>query len=309
MSELAKRSIVAAIGIPFALIIIYFGSIPFFLVIIIISGLALFEFFAIAEKKGAVPHKIQALVFAIAIQSVFLIRFHNIVSLSPFMVAILVFLAFILATFIKELFKPGENPLLNISITITGMAYIIFFFVSVYILREFDHFMAIFIRHAKVAGNIESATLLIQLSVLPNVKWGYFIFSMLGSIWICDSAAYFVGRGFGKNKLYPKISPNKTIEGAVGGLVFAVIAFVGLAYLLIPEIPMIHTVAFGLIVGTIGQIGDLAESMLKRDAGVKDSSHLIPGHGGILDRFDSILFVAPSIFIYFCIILAFNLIS
>jgi len=133
------------------------------------------------------------------------------------------------------------------------------------------------------------------------------IITMLGSIWVCDSAAYFIGRAIGKHKLFERISPKKTIEGAIAGFVFAILAFVGLGELFLAEIPVVHFIVGGSIVGVLGQYGDLAESMLKRDAGVKDSSNLLPGHGGALDRFDSILFVSPSYFIYLSIVIFFDL--
>jgi phosphatidate cytidylyltransferase len=96
----------------------------------------------------------------------------------------------------------------------------------------------------------------------------------------------------------PKVSPKKTWEGAIAGLFGGIGGFLLSAFLLIPHFPVIHAIIIGGIIGIFGQIGDLAESQLKRDAGVKDSSSLIPGHGGVLDRFDSILVVVPIIYIY-----------
>jgi phosphatidate cytidylyltransferase len=105
----------------------------------------------------------------------------------------------------------------------------------------------------------------------------------------------------GRHKLLERVSPKKTWEGAIAGFVFSIISFVGCSFLLIKGLPLIHAIIAGAIVGTIGQIGDLVESLLKRDAAVKDSSNLLPGHGGALDRFDSIIFVMPVIFIYLII--------
>jgi phosphatidate cytidylyltransferase len=116
--------------------------------------------------------------------------------------------------------------------------------------------------------------------------------------WATDTGAYTFGRMLGRHKLIPAVSPAKTIEGAVGGLLVAILgAWVYAQFLLRPFAQLGLSpkglVIFGIAIGVVGQLGDLAESLLKRDAGVKDSSKLLPGHGGILDRFDSLLFVLP----------------
>jgi len=114
------------------------------------------------------------------------------------------------------------------------------------------------------------------------------------TVWTCDTAAYFGGRAFGRNKLMPDVSPKKTWEGAVAGFVGAVVISVFLRNLLVPsEMSQLQAVVLGVCAGTVGQLSDLAESMIKRSTGVKDSSGLLPGHGGILDRFDSYLLLAP----------------
>jgi phosphatidate cytidylyltransferase len=118
------------------------------------------------------------------------------------------------------------------------------------------------------------------------------------AVWMCDSAAYFCGRAWGKHKLFPRVSPNKSWEGAAAGFLAAVGAFMAARSLALPYMTPGTAVVCGIIVGVFGQAGDLAESLLKRDAGVKDSSALIPGHGGVLDRFDSLLFVSPLVFVY-----------
>ena len=114
-----------------------------------------------------------------------------------------------------------------------------------------------------------------------------------------DTAAYFAGRGFGKHKLYEAVSPKKTREGAFGGLIGGVLATVGLGHFwLTPEIPLVHAVVLGLVGSALGQLGDLVASMVKRTFKVKDSGNVLPGHGGMLDRVDGLLFVAPLIFYY-----------
>ncbi len=123
------------------------------------------------------------------------------------------------------------------------------------------------------------------------------ILLLLGPIWACDSGAYFVGRAIGKRPLAPVVSPNKTWEGAVGGFVASVAAAVAVGHLAL-DLPVLTGVGAGAIIGVFGQFGDLAESALKRGAGVKDSGRLIPGHGGLLDRLDSLTFAAPALYYF-----------
>jgi len=135
---------------------------------------------------------------------------------------------------------------------------------------------------------------LIPLRMLPQGReW---IFLTLITIMSCDSFAYFVGRALGRHKLYPAVSPNKTIEGALGGLFGAVLAVLIVKYTFLPEIGLFGAVLIGLLLGVMGQLGDLFESLLKRACQVKDSGTMIPGHGGILDRLDSLLFAFPLVY-------------
>ena len=105
-----------------------------------------------------------------------------------------------------------------------------------------------------------------------------------------DTSAFFVGRAIGKRPLAPAISPSKTREGAVGGIVGALVASVAAVYVFDLNVALWKTIAIGVSIGIVGQLGDLVESRLKRIAGVKDSGSLVPGHGGVLDRLDSIVF-------------------
>jgi len=119
--------------------------------------------------------------------------------------------------------------------------------------------------------------------------------------WGMDTAAYAVGKTIGRHKLCPHLSPGKTIEGAIAALLTASLLGIGLFALL--RFPLAHGALFGAILGIAGQLGDLFESLLKRRAGVKDSGALLPGHGGVLDRFDSLLFNAPAAYLYLRIVL------
>ncbi len=130
------------------------------------------------------------------------------------------------------------------------------------------------------------------------INGAYLIISILASIWIGDSAAYFGGINLGKHKLFPRVSPNKSWEGAIFGFIFTTGAMILAKVIILNFISWQNVIIIGIIIGTIGQIGDLVESLLKRDAAVKDSSSIIPGHGGFFDRFDSLLFSAPAIWLY-----------
>ena len=124
------------------------------------------------------------------------------------------------------------------------------------------------------------------------------VFFNLLVVWLGDAGAYYTGKKFGKHKLSPRISPKKTIEGLAGGIVTSIITAVVIQMTFFEEFPIVHAVIVGAILSIAGVIGDLAESMWKRSAAVKDSGTLIPGHGGFLDRFDSILFTAPILYTY-----------
>jgi phosphatidate cytidylyltransferase len=120
----------------------------------------------------------------------------------------------------------------------------------------------------------------------------------LAIVMMTDTGAYYTGRALGRHKLAPRISPGKTVEGSVGGFVAGVAAGPLCRVVFFPQISLTDSLLLGASISVLGQIGDLVESMLKRGSGVKDSSHLLPGHGGMLDRLDSILFCAPLIYYY-----------
>jgi phosphatidate cytidylyltransferase len=123
----------------------------------------------------------------------------------------------------------------------------------------------------------------------------FLIFSLMGLIWLTDAAAYFGGRYLGKHRGIFKASPNKSLEGYISGIIVSIIAAFIFAHF--GGFTLSQTISLFISVGLFGQMGDLFESMIKRDAGVKDSSNLLPGHGGVLDRFDSLTFAAPAFYI------------
>ncbi len=138
----------------------------------------------------------------------------------------------------------------------------------------------------------------IMLNALADSEHGRVVISIFILIWTCDTAAYFGGRKFGKHQL-SSISPKKTWEGAAAGFVFTVVISLLIPFIFPDVLSLTDAVVMGLIIGIFSQAGDLFESLIKRYCGLKDSSDIIPGHGGFLDRFDSLIFVTPLIYIYF----------
>ena len=260
------RVLVSVIAIPVLVLLSYFGGVYFLSFVLIIAGISFYEFSAMAKAKGAnvnVNLGLLAIIFLILNQyKFFFSQFHFLIA---FFIVLLIF----------ELFRNNGSAILNLGATLLGVFYLGIFGSTLIGIREF----------------------------YPNIDGlyfhgGYLIISILASIWICDSAAYFGGTALGKHKLFPRISPKKSWEGAIFGFVFAILAMILAKNLVLDFISLKDALVIGFIIGTFGQIGDLAESLLKRDAGVKDSSHIIPGHGGIFDRFDSLLFSSPIIYLY-----------
>lgn len=141
--------------------------------------------------------------------------------------------------------------------------------------------------------------LLGYLVLLRNHPFGWqWIMVLLFIVMSGDSAAYFIGSRFGKRKLYPSVSPNKSVEGAIGGIGGSIVGVLIAKFLFFAELGLVDALLAATLVGTISQLGDLFESLLKRSCGVKDSGVIFPGHGGILDRLDSILFAAPVAYYY-----------
>jgi phosphatidate cytidylyltransferase len=143
--------------------------------------------------------------------------------------------------------------------------------------------------------------ILTKIPLLQNVYEPKIIISIFILIWTNDTFAYIVGKSIGKNKLFESISPKKTIEGFVGGIVFAIITGILIAKFYV-QMPIYFWIIIALMVSVFGSIGDLVESKFKRIAGVKDSGNIMPGHGGVLDRLDSVIFVAPFLYLFLQII-------
>lgn len=181
---------------------------------------------------------------------------------------ILISVLFLFIVIIAELFRNTEQPLVNTSILIFGLVYVVVPFYVMLILR----------------GSEEDSN-----------NWLYLI-GMFILIWTNDTFAYLTGRFLGKTKLFERISPKKTWEGTLGGIVFSVVASVLLAHYM--EDDLVFWIISAVLISLGAIFGDLFESMLKRNAGIKDSGNIMPGHGGVLDRFDAALFGAPIFYLW-----------
>lgn len=194
---------------------------------------------------------------------------------------------------IVELFRNRGSAILNIAATFLGTFYIGLFLGCAVGMREI--FTVLEFPVSRILGVIDVAPEHLQLLD----RWGGgTVIAVLATIWICDSAAYFGGRALGRHRLFPRVSPKKSWEGAIFGFLGAVGAMVAAREIGLGYLSLTHAIVMGAIIGSVGQVGDLVESLIKRDAGIKDSSGLIPGHGGVFDRFDSFILVSPLIFLY-----------
>ncbi len=271
------RILTALVGIPIIIGCTIAGGWWFFGFVQIITLLTLKEWFDLSVHKQAQPLRVPAYIAVIALGLILHLRL-------PFVYGLLWCIGTTIVIIALELWRNLPSATLNSATTIFGLMAIGL------CLQCLDS-----IRNFFTAPFFVSAPLSIPLTDTHNTL---LLAGMFSAIWICDSAAFFVGKAIGKHKLFPRVSPKKSWEGAVAGFIASAIAFWQFCHAFLPMIPEIHAVILGASIGVVGQIGDLAESLYKRDAGIKDSSNLIPGHGGFYDRFDSALFVAPLMYIY-----------
>lgn len=261
---LLYRVLSAIVGIPVLLYLFWYGGIPLLVFISIIAGLGMLEINRLWNKMNVGMWLPGALISGILmVVSSYLgngISVNTVQLSGEFLLGAVVFFALIINIFYLVKAYP--------SFTFTDMAVTVF-------------------------SSLYVSWLISHLLYLRQLSSGFhFVLLVLAATWSTDTFAYFVGMNFGKRKLAPVLSPNKSIEGAVGGIFGSLFASILIGYLN-PQMPISGYAVVGILIGTIGQIGDLAESALKRMAGVKDSGNIIPGHGGILDRFDSLLLTAP----------------
>ncbi len=276
-SETTQRVAVAAVGIPLALAAVYAGRWVLGALLTLIAVIAALEFGRMAARKEG--HPIRLLVAGGAAGFVLLATLFPAGGAAGAgfagWTALLVLVAATAAIWTRGV---TGQPLLAISTTVFGALYT-------------GGLLAygLFLRHLPGLHGPWHGTALLFAPVLLT--------------WVSDTSAYFAGRQWGRRKLIPKVSPGKTVEGSVGALVGCVLAAAAYATLLsrFPSyrISLPEAIGFGLLISVAAQVGDLAESLLKRDAGFKDSGALLPGHGGALDRFDSLLFTLPIAYVFF----------
>lgn len=269
MSELTRRVLFSLAGAPLTVAIIYAGGAVLAGALAILAALGAWEFFRMAREGGSNPLDTAGIALAASIP---LLVHANYLGVYRVSVTTGVFAFLILLAAVIWARGVGGRPLVAVSITVAGIAYPALL-TYMYPLRYHDYAVG------AVAG-----TVLVMFPIM--VTWG------------TDTGAYVFGRLFGKRKLIPAVSPGKTVAGAVGGLFVAIaMCFLYARFMLEPfaqlTLAPLGILVFAIAISVADQIGDLFESLMKRDSGVKDSSSIFPGHGGVLDRFDSLLFALP----------------
>jgi phosphatidate cytidylyltransferase len=275
-ANLVRRIGFAVIAIPLALGVVWYGGLPLAFVVALVAALAIKELFDLAARQGIRPARALGYVTAATLPP---LTYATLVS-ADVRALLTASWAYLFAVWLVALLSwallarlPAEKPLEAVSVTLLGVAYT----------SALPTFLIV-IRHSQFAERSWSAA--------------WLVFFPLVVTWVCDTVAMFGGRLLGGPKLAPTISPGKTRSGAMmgvlGGLAVAPIFWAGVFPRTGMDISLWHLVTIAGVLSVVGQAGDLAESLFKRQAGVKDSSQLIPGHGGVLDRFDSLYFVIPA---------------
>lgn len=275
-SNLVRRIGFAAIAIPLALALVWYGGLPLALLLAAAGALGARELFDLAARLDIHPVRPLGLATAAALAPIAYAALVGpdfrawILSAWPYAAGLWVI---ILLTWVLAVRGPGDKPLSAASVTLLGVAYT----------GALPAFL-VAIRHTQYS--------------LRSWTGAWLVFFPLVVTWVCDTAAMFGGRAFRGPKLAPTVSPGKTRSGGTAGLVGGLLVAPLFGALVFPqvglEVPLWQLLVIAGVLSLVGQLGDLAESLFKREAGVKDSSRLIPGHGGVLDRFDSLYFVIPT---------------
>ncbi|HEX8717814.1 MAG TPA: phosphatidate cytidylyltransferase [Gemmatimonadaceae bacterium] len=276
-SNLAIRTAFAVVAIPIVLLTVYAGGVVLALLLALAAGLAAWEYFRLARAAGQPSLESEGIVLAVLLPLA--VHAYRTGDFNP---PVLTFGAIIiLLLMILGLWRMGVEglPISGIAITVFGVLYTSGMLTFAYALRY----------HNYAVGARAGALLLLYPLLLT---------------WTSDTAAYFAGRALGRHKLIPAVSPGKTVEGAVGALVLtALVSWFYAHDVLAPGAELALTTAnavlFGVVISVAVQFGDLVESLFKRAAGVKDSSNIIPGHGGVLDRLDGLFFALPVAYLVF----------
>jgi phosphatidate cytidylyltransferase len=274
-SELARRVGFAAVAIPLALLIVWYGGLPLAALLALAGALGTAELFGLAERGGTRPARALGVGTAAAIPilgHLALTRPAVAAAAAEASLYVGALWLLLLLTWALAARAPAERPLEAVAVTTLGVAY---------------------------TGALPAFLLLIRHGQLPPRSWAgaWLVFFPLVVTWVCDTAAMFGGRTLAGPKLAPTVSPGKTRSGTVVGVIGALLVAPLFTGWIFPRVGIgMHlwqALAIAGVLSVLGQVGDLAESLFKRQAGVKDSSRLIPGHGGVLDRLDSLYFVVP----------------
>jgi len=285
VSDLTRRVAVAVVGIPVGVGVIYWGGIPLALVAAFLATVGTLEVYGLARARGWAPFPWLGLPAAVLL--VLGAQAAGTMDVwAPWAVALLVTLTLLALGAAVFRRGPEGSPLLAAGVTVMGVLYAAAPMALFVLLRAFP--------------GVESG--------IMAWEGAYLAMFPLVMTWLGDSAAYFTGKHLGRRKLIPSVSPKKTVEGALGGLLGSTLGAVAFAALFMgPEspvaLPLLQAAGLGLAVGVVAPVGDLAESVMKREAGVKDSGTLLPGHGGILDRFDGIYFTVPLTYAFLLVVL------
>ena len=261
-----NRAISAIILVPVIIFLVWWGGYPYSALIVLVAGLMLIEFWGLTQSIGGKGGRI----FTVACGVLFCL---SAVDSIGFKIPVELALALtLLLPFSHQIFRDQVNvAFLSVASTLLG---------AVYIGWAFGYHL-ILLRDLSGVGR-------------------ELIFFLVVTIWLGDTAAYLFGKRFGRHKLRPTISPGKTIEGTIAGLVFGTLGGLGVwSFFLQDILSLPHALILGVLLGIVGQLSDLSESVIKRSADVKDSGQLIPGHGGLLDRCDSLIFSSPVLYYYF----------
>lgn len=272
MNNLIQRTLTGIVFVAVIMGTIISGSAPFAGTIGLIVLFATREFFMLMKQKGYNPSTFVGVVASV----VLFLSTYKVLSGESHFVLLSVNILTIFGIFIFELFRNKEQPIKNILVTIGGVIYVGLPFALLNV-----------IAFLPIDGNISNYNTYLLL--------GFFII-----LWANDTGAYVVGSLIGKNRLFERVSPKKSWEGSIGGAFFAIVAGLIMFYLTGIESVILWSV-FALTIVVFGTLGDLVESLIKRDLGVKDSGNILPGHGGFLDRFDAVLMAAP--FAALCLVL------
>ena len=275
-SSLAQRVLSAVLLIPLIIILVWWSVWSVAATVLIAAVICLIELYGAFRQGGYQPRVVVGIGVALAIGLA--ITLQAVASYDLLLPAIT--LAVIVSLVAELAYRNQVGSLPSWGLTFAGALYISWLLSHFVLLRSID---------APPLGD----SVFKQFGMQPGVAWIYYICAIT---WLQDTGAYFVGRSFGRHKLAPILSPKKTWEGAAGGMLGAILTGVVCVPLLGLPITVAQGTLLGVVGGIAGPLGDLSESLIKRQVGLKDAGNLIPGHGGILDRADSLLFTAPLLY-------------